>query len=120
MCQSTEGKLLIIIIISIISKYYYSAVELKKTSRAINSRKKVKLMTVLCRPRTGVRLSEIKRVAEEQCLEPSFEGDVRLFQTRAAETAKATHLWNVQLELRSGTELTTTVHVCHMAQCVID
>jgi len=26
---------------------------------------------------SGVRLSEMKRAAEEQCVEPSFEGDQR-------------------------------------------
>ena len=30
-----------------------------------------------CRLWTGVRLSEMKRAAEEQCVEPSFEGDER-------------------------------------------
>ena len=50
--------------------------------------------------------------------------DDRAFQTRAAETAKARsptvmRRWNVQLARRSGTESTTTVHVCHMFVCKV-
>ena len=49
-------------------------VESKKTPRALNNReKKIKPTKVSRRRRTGVRLSEIKRAAKEQCAEPSFE-----------------------------------------------
>ena len=49
-------------------------VESKKTPRALNNReKKIKPTKVSRRIRTGVRLSEIKRAAEEHCAEPSFE-----------------------------------------------
>jgi len=47
-----------------------------KNSRALNSRK-IKPTTVSHGIRTGVRLSEIKRAAEEQCVELSFEADQR-------------------------------------------
>ena len=82
---------------------------------------------------SGVRLSEMKRAAEEQCVEPSFEGDQRwrsddvrwqsVADARscgdcgcAVADADTTRRWNLQLERRSGTESTTTVHVCHTAQ----
>jgi len=50
--------------------------ESKKTSRALNNGKKP--TTVSRKLRTGARLSEIKRAAEEQCVEPLFEGDEQL------------------------------------------
>jgi len=66
-------------VIIITNEYYYTAIESKKTSRALKNRKKIKLATVSRRIRTGVRLSEIRRVAEEQCVEPSFEGDTSAY-----------------------------------------
>jgi len=35
----------------------------------------MKPTTVSCRIRTAVKLPIFKRAAEEQCLQPSFEGD---------------------------------------------
>jgi len=65
------------IIVIITNEYYNSAVDSKKTSTALNNRKKTKPTTVSHRLRTGIRLSEIKRVAKEQCLQPLLEGDQR-------------------------------------------
>ena len=74
----------------------------------------------------------MKRAAEEECVEPSFEGDERWRRDdvrwqsvpnascgdceNAVADGDASRRWNVQLERRSGTESTITVHVCHAAQ----
>jgi len=78
-----------------------------------------KMKTKSSRIRTGVILSEIKRAAEEQCVEPSFECDQRWRRDDvrwqsvpnascgdcegAVADGDATRRWNVQLERRSGT-----------------
>jgi len=112
------------------NEYYYSAMESKKLQEHLTT--EIKSTTVSRGLRTGVRLSEIKRAAEEQCLEPWFEGDqwwrcdvVRRQSIPNASCGDcestvadgdATRWWNLQLERRSGTESTMTVHVCHTAQ----
>jgi len=64
------------IIVIITNEYYNSAVDSKKLQEHLTTEKKQKT-TVSHRLRTGVRLSEIKRVAKEQCLQPLLEGDQR-------------------------------------------
>ena len=50
--------------------------ESKKLQEQLTT-EKMKPLTVRRRLRTGVRLSEIKQAAEEQCVELSFEGNQR-------------------------------------------
>jgi len=68
--------IVVIIIIIIINENYYSVVVSKKLQEHLTT-EKIKPTTVSRRLRTVVRLSEIKRAAEEQCLQPSLEGDQR-------------------------------------------
>ena len=59
----------------IVNEYHYSAVGSKKLQDHLTT-EKIKPTTVSRRLRTGVTdTSAIKRAAEEQCLQPSFEGD---------------------------------------------
>ena len=55
-----------------LNEQYYSAVESKKIQEHLTTEKNKTSWTVLRRLRTGDRLSEIKRAAEEQCVEPSL------------------------------------------------
>jgi len=65
------------IIVIITNEYYNSAMDSKKLQEHLTTEKKTKPTTVSHRLRTGIRLSEIKRVAKEQCLQPLLEGDQR-------------------------------------------
>ena len=73
--HSRRLHVMITIIIIVINEYYYSAMESKKLQKHLTEQ--IKPTTVSCRIRTGAKLPKIKRAAEEQFLEPSFEGDQR-------------------------------------------
>ena len=73
---SRVSSVIVVILIIIISEYYYSSVKSKKLQERLTT-EKIKPTTESRRIRTGVRLSEIKRAAEEQCLEPLFDGSQR-------------------------------------------
>jgi len=90
--------IIIIIIIIIINEYYYSAVESKKLQQH-STTEKMKPTTVSRGIRTEVRLSEIKRAAEEQCLEQSCEGDQSYdrFHNRLRRVYKHFTQWTNQL-----------------------
>jgi len=59
--------------------YYYKGILLqcrRKLQEHLTT-EKIQPTTESRRIRTEVRLSEIKQAAEEQCLQPSFEGDLQ-------------------------------------------
>ena len=57
------------------NEYYYSAVESKKLQEHLTTEKN-KTSESVTQDKNGVRLREIKRAAEEQCVEPSFETEI--------------------------------------------
>jgi len=63
--------------IIIMNEYYYSAVESKKLQEHLTTEKN-RTSDSVTQDKNGVRLREIERAAEEQCVEPSFETEIKL------------------------------------------